>query len=37
MKRLAVHARFHTLQWVFGLFITISLVILGFVAIRADW
>ncbi|SMC26532.1 Protein of unknown function [Desulfacinum hydrothermale DSM 13146] len=32
----AVQARFDTLQWMFGLFITISLVILGFV-LRMQW
>jgi len=32
----AVNARFDTLQWMLGLFITISLVILGFV-LRMQW
>jgi len=34
--RAEMNARFNTLQWMFGLFITISLVILGFV-LRMQW
>ena len=34
--RSEINSRFDTLQWMFGLFITISLVILGFV-LRMQW
>ena len=34
--RSEINSRFNTLQWMFGLFITISLIILGFV-LRMQW